>query len=127
MMYLLDTHAFIWMDSGSDRLSNTARDIILDSGNELFLSLASIWEMQIKHQLGRLQLRLPLATIIDEQRRNRVQFLDITAEHIYSLEQLPLHHRDPFDRMLIAQARAEGITLISNDSRFADYDVSIIW
>ncbi len=127
MMYLLDTHAFIWMDSSSERLSNTAKDIILNSDNDLFLSLASIWEMQIKHQLGRLQLRLPISMIVDEQRRNRIQLLHIETEHIYGLEHLPFHHRDPFDRMLIAQVRAEDMTLISSDSRFADYAVSVVW
>ncbi len=125
--YLLDTQAFIWMDSHSDRLSNTARALILNLDNELFLSLVSIWEMQIKHQLGKLQLRVALSTIVNEQLRNRVQLLLIQPQHIYGLAQLPLHHRDPFDRLLIAQARAENLTLISSDSRFADYDVPTVW
>ena len=99
MIFLLDTHAFIWWDSQSNRLSSQVLAACTDPSNDLLLSVASVWEMQIKVQLGKLQLRAPLARIIEEQvRTNRIRVLPISIAHVFALGKLPPLHRDPFDR-----------------------------
>src|SRR5687768_5240382 len=98
MNYLLDTQVFIWVDSDPTKISTAARYVMADANNLFFLSIASVWELQIKHQLGKLKLRAPLPDIIHDQ-ENNVRLLPITTEHIYTLEQLPMLHRDPFDRL----------------------------
>lgn len=106
MKAILDTHAFIWWDSDPARLSPAALALILDVNNTIFVSVASIWEIVIKSQLGKLSLGTPLADIILQQQQNGLEILPITAEHALSVAALPQHHRDPFDRVLIAQAHA---------------------
>lgn len=102
--------------------------MITDKANDLYLSVASIWEMQIKLQIGKLILQLPLPQIIaDQQQVNGLRLLPINPSHIYNLDQLPFHHKDPFDRLLISQAITEGISLLSNDTKFASYAVNVIW
>ncbi len=128
MKLLLDTHAFIWWDSQSSRLSARALAACADSANELLVSVASIWEMQIKVQLGKLQLRAPLARIIEEQERtNRIGILQISIVHVFAVGKLPPLHRDPFDRMLVAQANAEVASLVSNDPLISQYPVKVLW
>lgn len=128
MKLLLDTHTFIWWDSEPTRLSETALRLCSDSENELLLSVASLWEMQIKQQLGKLTLRLPLAAIVaHQQATNSILVLPITEAHIFALDELPTPHKDPFDRLLIAQANSEGATLISADPVFRSYAVPIAW
>lgn len=128
MKYLLDTHAFIWMDSAPSRLSPTAAAICRDPSNTLILSVASAWEIQIKMQLGKLTLPAPLAQTIENQRQiNRLELLPVELSHVIGLASLPDHHKDPFDRLLIAQAMIEDIVLISNDPRIARYPVQLIW
>jgi PIN domain nuclease of toxin-antitoxin system len=128
MKVLLDTHAFIWWDGAPDKLSPQARAACQDRTNLLLFSVASAWEMQIKLQLGKLHLRLPLAEVIaSQQQTNDIQVLPIVLSHVLALQGLPAHHRDPFDRLLIAQANAEEATLISHDSVFADYPVQVLW
>ena len=128
MKLLLDTHAFIWWDSDLARLSPRALSLCQNPENHLLLSVASVWEMQIKLQLGKLRLGLPLATIIDGQREtNGVEILPIELEHVLALEALPAHHKDPFDRLLIAQAKVEGVVLVSGDSIFSQYPVNLAW
>jgi len=127
MRLLLDTHAFIWWDKDPARLSPRVLALCRDSTNLLALSFASVWEMQIKTQLGKLDLRVPLNVLIAEQRANGVQFLPITLSHIFALEGMPRHHGDPFDRILIAQANAEHMALVSRDRAFGDYLVDVIW
>jgi PIN domain nuclease of toxin-antitoxin system len=84
--------------------------------------------MQIKHQIGKLTLEKPLSELVEEQRQvNGLQILPITLDHIFTLDKLPMHHRDPFDRLLIAQALQDELRLVSHDSAFADYDVQMIW
>ncbi len=103
MRILLDTHIFIWIVTEPERLSPKLTGSIIDRQNSLFLSLASIWEIQIKVALGKLDLKGDLATIVDIQiEQNSIQLLSIDAKHIYALSNLPAHHRDPFDRLLIA-------------------------
>jgi PIN domain nuclease of toxin-antitoxin system len=128
MRYLLDTHAFMWADSDPSRLSAKVATAISDPENTIFVSLVSIWEIQIKHQLGKLPLAIPLNEIIErQQNENALKLLPISLPHILSLAVLPLHHRDPFDRLLIAQARFEGLTLISHDSIMTQYAVHVLW
>ena len=128
MKLLFDTQAFIWWDSNPGKLSAPALAACLDPSNTLLLSTASIWEMQIKLQLGKLQLKLPLAEIIAGQRQtNFVEVLPIILAHVLDLSELPAHHKDPFDRMLIAQANCEQAMLVSNDQLIVSYPVKVLW
>ncbi len=126
MRLLLDTHVFIWWDSDPDQLSAEARQLCQHAENTLVLSVVSVWEMQIKHQLGKLTLHKPLPTLIQSQQQtNKIEILQVQLAHVYALEDLPSHHKDPFDRLLIAQARAEGLVLLSMDSVFQEYPVTL--
>ncbi|MEK7879065.1 MAG: type II toxin-antitoxin system VapC family toxin [candidate division NC10 bacterium] len=128
MKLLLDTHAFIWWDSEPNRVSPNALAQCQNRANELWLSVASVWETQIKLQLGKLRLSLPLAKLIESQQQtNGLQVLPITLAHVLAIEQLPDHHKDPFDRLLIAQANVEGAVLISHDPLFTKYSVKVVW
>ena len=102
MNYLLDTHTLLWWSTEIDSLSSSARDIIEDKSNAIFFSAASIWEIQIKVQLGKLKIPEPLSSLVAKQQENGLLFLSIAPEHIYAIDNLPYHHKDPFDRMLIA-------------------------
>jgi PIN domain nuclease of toxin-antitoxin system len=125
--YLLDTHTFIWWDIAPKTLSKNVLALIKDPSQRVFLSMASVWEMQIKAQLGKLHFRTSLPQVIASQQQNGLEVLPIRLEHIFSLQQLPLLHKDPFDRLLIVQAQMEGLTLLSKDTAFADYDVAVVW
>ena len=127
MNLLLDTHTFIWWDSNASHLSQKAQALIGDPSNSIYLSLVSIWEIQIKRNLGKLQIRKPIQDILTEQRANGVNTLQIEIKHLIELDNLPNHHKDPFDRLLIAQAASEGLTLLTKDKFFQDYQVSVIW
>jgi PIN domain nuclease of toxin-antitoxin system len=125
---LLDTHAFIWLDGEPARLSANARAACTDPANELYLSLASIWELQIKLQLGKLALRDDLGSILSEQQQtNHLRLLAIELPDILGLATLPAHHRDPFDRLLVAQARCGGFEFVTHDPEIAKYPVTILW
>ena len=125
---LLDTHTFLWWDAAPERLSAAVLALCQNSSVRLFLSIVSLWEIQIKSGLGKLPLSLPLAEIIqNQQMRHGLQLLPVTPEHIYALSGLPLHHKDPFDRLLIAQALTEGLPLASVDSAFSSYPISLVW
>lgn len=128
MKLLLDSHAFIWWSSEPEKLSSRARTGFEDSNNVLLLSVASVWEMQIKLQLGKLKLVAPLRTLIENQQRNNgLQILRIDIEHAFTLDTLPPHHKDPFDRMLIAQANTEELFVVSKDEIFKAYPVKLLW
>ena len=128
MKFLLDTHAFIWWDSHPTKLSPQALAVCQDQTNQIFLSVASVWEMQIKLQVEKLHLDLPLAEIIENQRQtNNIRILPVTLEHVLALQDLPLLHKDPFDRLLIAQARTEEAVLVSHDTAFTGYEVNLLW
>ncbi len=128
MNLLLDTHTFLWWSGQSTRLSATAVAICQDRANVLLLSLASVWEIQIKVQMGKLALPAPLAQILEEQRTtNQIELLAITLSHILALGDLPVPHKDPFDRMLASQARLEGLALLTHDPVFAKYPIQVIW
>ena len=127
MKLLLDTHIFIWWDNNPSQLSAQARALCEDANNTLLLSLASVWEMQIKSQLGKLTFHRPLPDLISSQQQtNGSEILPIELRHIYALTTLPQHHKDPFDRLLIAQAQVEQIGLISADSVFSQYPVTVL-
>ncbi|RIK43819.1 MAG: PIN domain nuclease [Chloroflexi bacterium] len=126
MRFLLDTQIFIWWDSEPERLPPRLLAYCEDPTNALVLSVASVWEMQIKSQLGKLDLDRPLAAIIEEhQQENLLELLPIELPHVLALEQLPLYHKDPFDRVIVAQAIMEQLTILSVDSLFAHYPVTV--
>jgi PIN domain nuclease of toxin-antitoxin system len=128
MKLLLDTNVFIWLSDSPERLKAQVISTIADPDHELFFSLASIWEMQIKIQLGKLQLQDFLPEILKTQQvENNLQILSVNLHHIWALANLPHHHRDPFDRLLIVQAQTEGMTLVSADETFSLYDVDLLW
>ena len=128
MKLLLDTHTFIWWDSSPQKLSPNALSFCQNPENTLLLSMASIWEIQIKLQLGKLSLNLPLPELIEtQQQTNNIEVLPIDLIHVLTLDTLPNHHKDPFDRLLIAQANVENAVLVSGDSILANYSVKIEW
>ncbi len=128
MKLLLDTHTFIWWDSQPQRLSQQILNMCQDPENELLVSVASLWEMQIKLQLGKLQLNKPLAELVSGQQEiNKIDILDVKLEHILALAKLPPHHKDPFDRLLIAQTDIEEAILVSKDQIFTEYEVKLAW
>jgi PIN domain nuclease of toxin-antitoxin system len=128
MRALLDTSAFLWFIGGSERLSNAARSFIEDFDNKLFMSAASPWEIAIKVSIGKLELARPFDILIPEKiKENKVKLLQIHPSHLSQMLALPLHHRDPFDRLIIAQAICEKLPIISCDRAFPSYPVELIW
>lgn len=126
--YLLDTHTFVWMASAPERLGPAARERIEAPAADLFLSVASVWEMAIKRSLGKLELPSALPTFLEEQlAATRTRVLDVRTEHVLRVENLPWHHRDPFDRLLVAQAQFEGLDLLSRDTVFDRYSIGRLW
>lgn len=128
MRYLFDTHTFIWWDSTPSELSEKACTVCENDQNELVLSVTSLWEMQIKHQLGKLELGLGIDKMVQEQRMaNGIKVLDCKSRHVYELGSLPDYHSDPFDRMLVAQARTEDLILLTGDQKIHKYPVEWQW
>jgi PIN domain nuclease of toxin-antitoxin system len=128
MKLLLDTHTFIWWDSEPARLSPRALAFCQNRQNVLLLSVVSVWEMQMKFQLGKLRLALPLREIVESQQQtNNIEILPIRLAHVLALENLPAHHKDPFDRVLVAQAIVEEAVLVSGDPNVAKYPVQVVW
>jgi PIN domain nuclease of toxin-antitoxin system len=128
MRVLLDTHAFLWWIAGDRRLSARARKLISDGHNELLLSAASGWEIAIKVGLGRVDLPAPIGPFLGEQLRlNGIEALPIQMTHALGVQGLPLLHRDPFDRMLVAQALGEKLPILTRDRQISQYDVETLW
>lgn len=128
MNFLLDTHVFIWEVLEPNKLSQTVVNLIKNKNNKLFLSIVSIWEMQIKIGINKLYFDESLSTVIVKQKEiNDLEILPINLNHIWQLAQLESHHKDPFDRMLIAQAIIESFSILSIDNIFQKYPVNIIW
>lgn len=127
MKVLLDTHTFLWWDGDPGKLSARSLEVCQNPENTLLLSTASVWEMQIKIQLGKLKTELPLADLIEQQVDNGVEILPVQISHVLELSNLPLHHRDPFDRLLISQARVEEAVFMSADPVVAQYPVKVVW
>ena len=128
MNYLLDTHIFLWMAAAPEKLSVKAEECIMNIDNTLYLSIVRLWEMQIKTQLGKLSLDLPLDELWHKQQMHSDIFLLHTKEeHVWELGNLPQVHKYPFDRLLIAQSRYEKMGLISADDIVAKYEARVVW
>ena len=128
MTALLDTHVFLWIVSEPERLSESARKVIQGGANKLLLSVASLWEISIKIGIGKLPLPKPEDRYLrDHLSRNNVSTLPVEARHALELISIPLHHRDPFDRLLIAQSLVERIPIITADPALKQYAAKIIW
>jgi len=121
MQLLIDTHVLIWFLEGSNMLPASRRQIIANPANNVFVSIASIWEIAIKISIGKLILASPLADVIKQIAAENIEILAISPEHTLQVSILPLHHRDPFDRIIISQAIVENIEFISADAIFDDY------
>ena len=121
-MYLLDTHALLWARAAPERLSREALAILQSTGNTLYVSMASLWECAIKSSIGKLEVPAGFWRIVSRD----YEVLGIELPHIEACAALPLHHRDPFDRLLVAQARLGGLVLITRDQNIARYDVPIV-
>lgn len=124
MNYLLDTHVLLWWMDDAPRLQSRVRDLISNPDHDVVVSAASIWEAAIKRAIGKLRFETPV--LLQALRDGRVRVLAITAEHALAAGDLPRHHDDPFDRMLVAQAAAEGLSIITHDRRLEQYRVDIV-
>jgi len=126
MKLLLDTHLLLWVAQGSERLSKQARTLIADPDNELLFSAASVWEVAIKRGLGREEFKVDPRLLRRGLFDNGYGELPIVSEHVVAIESLPPLHKDPFDRLLVAQATVEGITLLTTDTLVAQYPGPIV-
>ena len=127
MKLLFDTHAFLWFVAGDERLSRRSRRALEDDAAELHLSAASVWEIAIKSSLGRLTLDAPLDVYMAEKAANGFRMLAVEWSHAAAVERLPAHHRDPFDRLLVAQALTESLTIVTRDPVFRSYGANVLW
>lgn len=127
MRYLLDTHTLIWFLIDDPSIPPATKDEIRNINNECFVSIATLWEIGIKHSLKKLQLKTNLKETFDLIQSYPFSILPVSPNHILQLNSLPLHHRDPFDRLLIAKAQTEKLVLISKDKIFSNYDVMLKW
>lgn len=128
MRVLLDTQAWLWIQVSPERLTEGALDVVVDPEAELFLSAASSWEMAIKYALGRLPLPIPPWDYVPDRIRTSGA-IPLPVEHAHALQvaRLPAHHRDPFDRLLVAQAQLERLAVLTADRSFEPYDVEVVW
>lgn len=127
MKLLIDTHVAIWFITEDKLLPNKIKTLIEDTTNECFVSIASLWEMGIKYSLGKLDLKADLKKIFELIDQSGFTVMPITKTHILANSMLDFHHRDPFDRLIIAQAKSDGFTLVSKDEMFKDYNINWIW
>lgn len=128
MKLLLDTHVFIWFIGGDAKLSRVARTLIEDTANEKFFSVASVWEMAILKRLGRITIAGNFEVFIASQlQANTIALSNITLGHLSKVSELPLHHRDPFDRLIISQGLVESYAIVSIDEMFDGYSVTRLW
>lgn len=128
MTLLLDTHAFLWWVADRPAIGRRAKAAVENPDNEVWLSVASCWEMAIKVSLGKLRLTQPLDRFIPEQlAANGFELLDVRAKHAIRTATLPFHHRDPFDRLLVAQALEERLAVVSDDSILRKYGIDVMW
>ena len=128
MRYLIDTHTLLWIVTDDPELSETAKKIYLDQSNEIYFSLASIWEMAIKISIGKLSIEKSLQDFTEHYIiENDIKILNIQLPHVIRIEKLPFHHRDPFDRLIIAQGIEDNIPIISSDRIFDLYPIKRLW
>lgn len=125
-MYLLDTHALLWYLYDNPKLSQKMLETISNS-DTVFASIASLWEIAIKQGIGKLEIDCPISTIASLCEQKDIGILRIKIEHLEVLKMLPQIHRDPFDRLLIAQAQTENLTLITKDAQIAKYNINTLW
>ncbi len=124
MRLMLDTHVLLWWRDAARPLSRRARAAIADGSNQILVSIASLWEITIKRALGKIAFADDLEIVLQEE---RFDLLSISFEHLRALDALPHLHRDPFDRLLLAQSLAEGLPIVSSDRKFAAYGAALIW
>ena len=127
MNLLLDTHTFLWFSEDNPQLSNKAKSLIEDPANICYVSMTSIWEMAIKINIGKLKMKIGFSNLMKELVGRDFEVLPISFEHTLYLTTMELHHRDPFDRLLIAQAMVEELSLVSNEGVFDLYRVKRVW
>lgn len=128
MKLLLDTCALLWLAAEPKKLSKAAKRVIDDDGNDLFVSEASVWELALMHQAGKLSLPAPLRTWLAEQRRAwRFDYAPIALEHLLRTEEIERHHADPFDRLIICQAIVDDLAIVTADAKFKEYPVRVLW
>jgi PIN domain nuclease of toxin-antitoxin system len=127
MDLLLDTHALLWFYNGDSQLSTKVKNHIKDTSNICFISIASLWEITIKYHLGKLELDDSLEELFNFVKRNRINVMPIEFHHLLKITSLPHIHRDPFDRIIIAQGISENIIIATKDEVFSEYDVEILW
>jgi PIN domain nuclease of toxin-antitoxin system len=127
MNVLIDTHTLLWFLSNDVKLSEKAKKIIQNSNNDVFVSIASFWEISIKLSLSKLILDIPFELLFDESDKLGIQILQIKKEHLIYLKELPFYHNDPFDRIIICQGIIEDSLIISIDEKFDEYKVKRIW
>ena len=128
MRLLLDTHILLWMFSRSEHLSAPARTALSDSENELLFSIAGYWEIGIKVSIGKLTLADNWYNVIPRHmHQNGITWLHVLPEHVYRVSALPWIHRDPFDRLIIAQAQEESLSIVTSDRTFSEYEVATLW
>jgi PIN domain nuclease of toxin-antitoxin system len=127
MKCLLDTHAYLWWMSEPHKLSKQADDIISDTNSDIWVSIATFWEIAIKSSLGRLTLSQDVGALCAELVNDGFKLLDIDSRHCSAVARLPFHHRDPFDRMRLAQALTDDLTLVSRDAELRRYPVKVAW
>ncbi|MEM6522731.1 MAG: type II toxin-antitoxin system VapC family toxin [Bacteroidota bacterium] len=126
MAYLLDTQVLIWIFGEPEKLTTDMISIIKNPKNDLYVSLVSFWEMAVKINIGKLALPVNLEEFMQETMDNDIKVIEVRANHILGIVDMPLHHRDPFDRLILSQSIFEGIPIISSDNQFKAYDVKLI-
>ena len=126
MQLLIDTHVLIWFLEGNKSLSKPHRQIISDSQNDVLVSIASLWEIAVKISLGKLTLAKPLADVIKQIAVENIEVLPILPKHTLQVSTLPFHHRDPFDRIIVAQSQVENLPIVTNDIEFSHYGIKLL-
>ena len=127
MAYLIDTHTLLWHFNGDNQMSISAMEILKDNKQKKYTSIASVWEIAIKMSIGKLLLEFNFNEIEVKLAGSKISLLDTSVKHTEEIISLPLHHRDPFDRMIIAQSITENLTIISKDKNFSLYPIKLLW
>ncbi len=127
MAFLLDTHTFLWFINGDKKLPKNIRSVIDNIDNKCYLSIASLWEIAIKMRVNKLELDFGFSGLLSQIIDNNFELLDINFKHLLELTSLELHHRDPFDRIIIAQAIEENFTIITKDGNLKLYNIKVLW
>ncbi|MEM6737136.1 MAG: type II toxin-antitoxin system VapC family toxin [Bacteroidota bacterium] len=127
MIYLIDTHVLLWALENNPKLSNEARSILIDTHNEILISIASLWEISIKLSIDKLELDYPFERLLSEIDKLGFTVIPVSFEALKILRTLPFHHKDPFDRLIITEGIAAGIPIISDDPKFQGYGMEVIW